>query len=65
MGLLQNRKNEDEDVAREMLELGLDIEQISQITGLSVEEIEKLEKMSENVRINLYNSNDRSVFFNF
>ena len=46
MGLLQNRKNEDEDVAREMLELGLDIEQISQITGLSVEKIKKLEKMS-------------------
>ena len=46
MGLLQNRKNEDEEVAREMLELGLDIEQISQITGLSKEEIEALEKMS-------------------
>lgn len=46
MGLLQNRKNEDEEVAREMIELGLDVEQISQITGLSKEEIEALEKMS-------------------
>lgn len=44
MGLLQNRKNEDEEVARDMLEIGLDIEQISQITGLSKEEIEELEK---------------------
>lgn len=35
MGVLQNKKNEDEDVARDMLKLGLDIEQISQITGLS------------------------------
>lgn len=46
MGLLQNRKNDDENVARDMLELGLDIEQISQITGLSKEEIDKLEKIS-------------------
>lgn len=44
MGLLQNRKNDDEHVARDMIELGLDIEQISKITGLSIEEIEKLEK---------------------
>ena len=42
MGVLQNKKNEDEDVARDMLKLGLDIEQISQITGLSVEEIKEL-----------------------
>ncbi len=44
MGLLQNRKNDDEDVAREMLEFGLDIEQISEITGLSIDEIEKLQE---------------------
>lgn len=42
MGVLQNKKNEDEDVVRDMLKLGLDIEQISQITGLSVEEIKEL-----------------------
>jgi len=42
MGVLQNKKNEDEDVARDMLKFGLDIEQISQITGLSVEEIKEL-----------------------
>lgn len=48
MGLLQNRKNEDEEVARDMLEIGLDIEQISQITGLSKEEIEELEKSNKN-----------------
>lgn len=42
MGVLQNKKNVDEDVARDMLKLGLDIEQISQITGLSVEEIKEL-----------------------
>ena len=42
MGILQNKKNEDEDVARDMLKLGLDIEQISQITGLSVEEIKSI-----------------------
>ena len=48
MGLLQNRKNEDEEVARDMLEIGLDIEQISQITGLSEEEIEELEKGNKN-----------------
>ena len=48
MGLLQNRKNEDEEVARDMLEIGLDIEQISQITGLSKEEIEELEKENKN-----------------
>ena len=42
MGVLQNKKNEHEDVARDMLKLGLDIEQISQITGLSVEEIKEL-----------------------
>ena len=42
MGVLQNKKNEDEDVARDMLKLGLVIEQISQITGLSVEEIKEL-----------------------
>ena len=42
MGVLQNKKNEDEYVARDMLKLGLDIEQISQITGLSVEEIKEL-----------------------
>ena len=47
MGLLQNRKNEDEEVARDMLEIGLDIEQISQITGLSKEEIEELEKRNK------------------
>ena len=48
MGLLQKRKNEDEEVARDMLEIGLDIEQISQITGLSKEEIEELEKGNKN-----------------
>lgn len=48
MGLLQNRKNEDEEVARDMLEIGLDIEQISQITGFSKEEIEELEKGNKN-----------------
>ena len=42
MGVLQNKKNEDEDVARDMLKSGLDIEQISHITGLSVEEIKEL-----------------------
>lgn len=42
MGVLQNKKNEDEDVARDMLKFGLDIEQISQITGLSVEGVYRI-----------------------
>ena len=44
MGLLNSRGKENEDLAKNMLELGLDIEQISKLTGLSKEEIGKLMK---------------------
>ncbi len=42
MGLLHSEENENEELAKEMLTLGLDIEQICQITKLSKEEVEKL-----------------------
>ena len=42
MGLVHSQGNENVEMAREMLELGLDIDQICQITKLSKEEVEKL-----------------------
>lgn len=42
MGILNNQENENTELAKEMFDLGLDIEQICKITKLSKEEIEKL-----------------------
>lgn len=42
MGLLHNKENENIDLAKQMLNLGLDIEQICEITKLSKEEIEQI-----------------------
>lgn len=44
MGLLHNKENENIDLAKQMLSLGLDIEQICEITKLSKEQIQQLLK---------------------
>lgn len=47
MGLLQSRRDDEINVVIDMLNIGIDLEQISEITGLSVEEIEKIDKERE------------------
>ena len=42
MGLLHSKENENVELAKNMLELGIDIEQVAQITGLSKEEVVRL-----------------------
>ena len=42
-GLHKGKISEKKDIAKKMLEIGMDIEQIMKITDLSKEEIEKLE----------------------
>ncbi len=44
MGLLQSRRDDDINIVTDMLNIGLELEQISEITGLSIEEIEKIDK---------------------
>ena len=41
-GRAEGRAEEKSDIARKMMECGMDMEQISQITGLSLEQIKKL-----------------------
>lgn len=41
-GLEQGRKNEKEDIAKKLLNMGLDVEKISEITGLTIDEINEL-----------------------
>ena len=41
-GKAEGRAEEKSDIARKMMECGMDMEQISQITGLSLEQIKKL-----------------------
>ena len=42
MGLLNSKENENVELAKNMLDLGIDIEQVAEITGLSKEEVVKL-----------------------
>lgn len=42
MGLLNSKENENVELAKNMLELGIDIGQIAEITGLSKEEVIKI-----------------------
>lgn len=42
MGLLNSKENENVELAKNMLDLGIDIEQVAQITGLSKEEVIKI-----------------------
>ncbi len=44
MGLLQSRRDDDINIVTDMLNIGLELEQISEITGLSIEELEKIDK---------------------
>lgn len=44
MGLLQSRRDDDINIVTDMLNIGLELKQISEITGLSIEEIEKIDK---------------------
>ncbi len=46
MGIINNQDEENTKLAKEMLTLGIDIEQICQITKLTKEEVEKLAKES-------------------
>lgn len=41
-GRAEGRAEEKSDIARKMMKCGMDMEQISQITGLSLEQIKKL-----------------------
>ena len=41
-GLHEGKMSEKKDIAKKMLEIGMDVEQIMKITDLSKEEIEKL-----------------------
>ncbi len=42
MGLLNSKENENVELAKNMLDLGIDIEQVAQITGLPKEEVVRL-----------------------
>ncbi len=42
MGLINSKENENVQIAKEMLSLGIDIEQVCEITKLSKEAIEKI-----------------------
>lgn len=42
MGLLNSKENENVELAKNMLELGIDIGQVAEITGLSKEEVIKI-----------------------
>ena len=42
MGLIHNKENENVQLAKEMLSLGLDLDQICQVTNLKKEELKEL-----------------------
>lgn len=42
LGLIHNKENENVQLAKEMLSLGLDLDQICQVTNLKKEELQKL-----------------------
>lgn len=42
MGLLNSQENENIDIAKNMLAIGIDIDQVCQLTNLSREEIERI-----------------------
>ena len=44
MGLINSKEDENVQVAKEMLSLGIDIEQVCEITKLSREAVEKIAK---------------------
>ena len=46
MGLIHNKENENVQLAKEMLALGLDLEQICQVAHIEKEELQKLLKQS-------------------
>lgn len=42
MGLIHNKENENVQLAKEMLSLGLDLDQICQVTHMEKEELQEL-----------------------
>lgn len=42
MGVIHNKENENIQLAKEMLSLGIDLDQICQVTHLQKEELQKL-----------------------